>query len=620
MKKKIISILFVCFFSIFILTSCENPTLDRREPLTNYITNFEDYYTYTILDSDKYIYYPNEEQSNRLDEVLNKFLSVDVVVNKEFKEENALKHFYVCLVLSNDEYDLFFMYNASSDGDASISIYDNKTFTYYTVDDYQAELNLGVAICSVKDELKKDVVTEARLVDVFPWLGVYVFNEIETVTTNSGTPPLTPATHEYYKKGGNKDIYLDYFRSCSMKLVQENISVPGGASTKVIFKLNHTNYELDFYNDYLRYNGCNYSIAGADIHIEPDEIDFSFNFDSISGELYKAGIKIDNTYLETKEIRFVPKFTENYLGIPKYELRTSYGPIYIYNNKYININNMDYAITKAGYKIDSMLEKSLGNLLAYIENPHVLSNEVMSKLHFEKVEEGPDYNRNIISLNTLSYYDGEKLANVLGLPSDISDEMIKDKYSILILRRSGPIHKDFENVTLSELFIEAGNLYVTVNYNAKMNGVYDASVCEYLEYVLVNNDFSNKLTNRFNLYYNSKYIDGYFNILPYNMIDDIKKAYYRRFDAPNIDIDYDVYINRAFGEYNGSVAVKMSDSLTFDQPCETLETVGEYTFVYPTTNTIKIYYEDYLYSLSEAFEKGFITKDNLQEIYNLYNQ
>ena len=67
---------------------------------------------------------------------------------------------------------------------------------------------------------------------------------------------------------------------------------------------------------------------------------------------------------------------------------------------------------------------------------------------------------------------------VLGLPSDISDEMIKAKYSILILRRSGQFNKDFENVTLRELFIEAGNLYVTVNCNAKMNGVYDASVCE----------------------------------------------------------------------------------------------------------------------------------------------
>ena len=60
MKKKIFIILFVCFFSLFILTSCDNPHLDRKEPLTNHITDFEDYYTYTILDSDKYIYYMNK--------------------------------------------------------------------------------------------------------------------------------------------------------------------------------------------------------------------------------------------------------------------------------------------------------------------------------------------------------------------------------------------------------------------------------------------------------------------------------------------------------------------------------------------------------------------------------
>lgn len=618
MKMKIISVLFAFFFSIILLSSCENLTLYKMESLTNYITSFEDYYTYKILDSDENIYYPNEEQSNRLEEALIKFLSVDVVVNKNFKEENALKHFYACLVLSNNESDLFFMYNASPDGDASISIYDNKTFNYFTVNDYQAELELGVAICGIKDELKKDVVAETSLIDVFPWLDMYVFNEVEAVSTNSGTHPLTPALHEYYKKDGNKDIYLDYFRSCTMKLVQENINVPGGTSTKVIFKLNHTNYELEFYNGYLLYNGNNYSIAGADVYIDPDETDLSFNFDSISGELYKAGIKIDNTYLETKEIRFVPKVTENDLGIPEYELRCTYGSIYIYNNKYININDIDYTITKAGYKIDSMIDKSLKDTLTYIENPHVLSNEVMFKLHFEKVGEGPDYNRKIISLNTLSHYDGVNLANVLGLDSDISDEMIKSKYSILVLRRSDPIHEDFEKVTLRELFIEAGNLYVTVNYNAEMNGVYDASVCEYIEYVLVNNDFSNKLTNRFNLYCNSKFNDGHFNILPYSMIDDIKRAY--RIDGPVIDMAYDIYINRAFGQYNNSVAVIMSDSLTFDLPCETLETVGEYTFVYPTTNTIKIYHEDYLFSLSEAFENGFITQDNLQVIYNLYNQ
>ena len=563
----------------------------------------------------------NDEQEERMLNALNQFMSVDVIAQKDFDEEKALKHFYVCLVLSNNKYDLFFMYNASPDGDASITIYDNKTYTLYSVvDNYDAELSLGVTICSIIDELREEMVVEAKLVDVFPWVDMYVYDEIETITTYSGTPPLTPAKHEYYLEDGNKDPYLDYLRSCSIKLVQFNYSAPGSTTTKVIFKLHHKNYELEFYEGYLRYNGRNYRVIADDVYIKPDLVDYSLNYNVISGELYKAGIKIDNTQLETKEIRFVPKFTDNYIGIPEYELRSTYGPIYIYNNKYININNMDYVITKAGYKIDYMLDKSLGDSLTYIENPHVLANEVMSKLHFEKVDEGPDYVRNIISLNILSYYDGENLANVLGLPSNISDEMIKTKYSILVLRRNGPIHDDFKNVTLSELFIEAGNLYVTVNYNAKMNGIYDASVCEYFDYVLVNNDFSNKLTNRFNLYYNTKYLDGYFNILPYDMIDDIKRAYYHREDAPDIEVAYDIYIDQAFGEYNKSVAIMMSDSLTFDMPCETIEVIGQYTFIYPTTSTIKIYHDECLYSLQEAFDLGYITQDNLQMIYNLYNK
>ena len=84
MKMKIISVLFAFFFSIILLSSCENLTLYKMEPLTNYITSFEDYSTHKILDSDENIYYPNEEQSNRLEEALIKFLSVDVVVNKNF--------------------------------------------------------------------------------------------------------------------------------------------------------------------------------------------------------------------------------------------------------------------------------------------------------------------------------------------------------------------------------------------------------------------------------------------------------------------------------------------------------------------------------------------------------
>lgn len=614
--KKTLFILFLCFFSFLGLMGCKS----TKETLAKYINDLEKY-TYTIIDNNQNIYYVNSKQKEKVISELNQFLSVEVEKHKNYSEEDALKHYSVCLTLSKNKYNLFFLYNVNTDGDISINIYDNKTNTLYSVvNNYDAELSLGATINSIRDELKEDVIIQSMLIDVFPWLNAYVFNEIESVTINSGMPPLTPLKHEYFKKDGNKGAYLAYLRNCSMHLEEENISVPGGASKKVIFKLDNTNYELNFYDGFLSYNGKNYSIIGPDAYVAPDEIDYSFNFNVASGELFKAGIKIDNTSLETKDIRFIPKVTTDYLGIPEYELKTTYGSIYIYNNAYININGMDYAITKYDYKIDNMIDNTLGKSLTHIENPHVLSKEVITKLVFEKGKEGPDYESNIISLNNLSHYEGENLASLLGLPSDISDEMIKEKYSILKLKRTGPANKDFENLTLSDLFIETSNLYVTVNYNIKMNIAYDAAICEYVEYVLVNNDFSNKLRNRFNLYCNNKYLDGYFDILPYDMIDDIKEAYHEKLDAPKIDIAYDVYINKAFGEYNKSVAVIMSNSYFYYLPAEAIETVGGYTFVYQTSTPIEIYHENHLYSLTDAFKKGFITQENLQTIYNLHNK
>lgn len=154
--KQTISILFLCFLSVLTLTSCNKPFIERKKPLTNYFNDFEDYHTYTIMDSDKNVYYMNDEQENIIIDALNKFLLVDVVKYEDFNEENALRHFYVCLVLSNNSFDLFFMYNASPDGDARIEIYDNKTATLYKVaDNYDAELALGVTICSIFEELKK---------------------------------------------------------------------------------------------------------------------------------------------------------------------------------------------------------------------------------------------------------------------------------------------------------------------------------------------------------------------------------------------------------------------------------------------------------------------------------
>jgi hypothetical protein len=48
------------------------------------------------------------------------------------------------------------------------------------------------------------------------------------------------------------------------------------------------------------------------------------------------------------------------------------------------------------------------------------------------------------------------------------------------------------------------------------------------------------------------------------------------------------------------------------------EEVGEYTFNYPDGNRIEVLYNGELYTLCEAYNNGYITDENLANIYSLH--
>ena len=91
--------------------------------------------------------------------------------------------------------------------------------------------------------------------------------------------------------------------------------------------------------------------------------------------------------------------------------------------------------------------------------------------------------------------EGESLAKLFNLPEDISDEMIKSKYSLIEIARNDPIDDKFNNVKLHDLFIEGGNLYVTTDYQVNSTEAFDAAIKTYYEYVLVHNDVIKGLKN-----------------------------------------------------------------------------------------------------------------------------
>ena len=80
----------------------------------------------------------------------------------------------------------------------------------------------------------------------------------------------------------------------------------------------------------------------------------------------------------------------------------------------------------------------------------------------------------------------------------------------------------------------------------------------------------------------------------------------------------DVYLF-ALGKYDQAYAVYIVCGTTF-MPVTGQETVGGYVFQYPQqTYRIWIYCGNDLYSLTEAYEEGFLSDENLQKLYENYN-
>ena len=95
-----------------------------------------------------------------------------------------------------------------------------------------------------------------------------------------------------------------------------------------------------------------------------------------------------------------------------------------------------------------------------------------------------------------------------------------------------------------------------------------------------------------------------------------------------IEVDYDVYYNRKpdsdpvyvkyyYGTYNGAVAVKIHGPFSYSD-VEMFEEVAGSVFYYPYTNFIKIWKDGEFFSVNEAYEKGYLTKNDVAVIARSY--
>ncbi|MCL2375011.1 MAG: hypothetical protein FWC82_00575 [Firmicutes bacterium] len=79
------------------------------------------------------------------------------------------------------------------------------------------------------------------------------------------------------------------------------------------------------------------------------------------------------------------------------------------------------------------------------------------------------------------------------------------------------------------------------------------------------------------------------------------------------------YVFRYYGTFDEASVVMMGSTENFPGDMEWKETVAGITFFYGDTRRIIVWYENYFYTLQEAFEHNILTQENLQVIANINN-
>jgi len=97
----------------------------------------------------------------------------------------------------------------------------------------------------------------------------------------------------------------------------------------------------------------------------------------------------------------------------------------------------------------------------------------------------------------------------------------------------------------------------------------------------------------------------------------LKKDYLIKLNNNTISLK-DVYIDKCYGIYGDSVAVVMAlKSHVFPPSADYIEVEG-FEFWFSTGLHIVIWNNGNFYSLQDAFDKGFLTLENLKTIHDLY--
>ena len=100
----------------------------------------------------------------------------------------------------------------------------------------------------------------------------------------------------------------------------------------------------------------------------------------------------------------------------------------------------------------------------------------------------------------------------------------------------------------------------------------------------------------------------------------IKQDYLNQFDDGMHRVVDDVTIHSYYGTYNGSVVLIISYNDDYPQ-IPSSETVADFVFGYANPGrVISVWKAGAFYNLTQAYERSFLTQENVETVHNLYNK
>ena len=189
-------------------------------------------------------------------------------------------------------------------------------------------------------------------------------------------------------------------------------------------------------------------------------------------------------------------------------------------------------------------------------------------------------------------------------------------------RVEGMWNESLCNVSYYDLFIENGQIYVTISYDDYEN-MGDDVIAHFSELILIPKEWQQKLskTSNFAINYNVEFNNSNIKnkyIMRYSKMSEFKDAFRNQILNTKYDDQMyrEIYMFDVYGEYGDCLVA----TVTYDGYVHTdvfmpmVETFGDITITYDACYPIYACYNSTLYSLTDAYNIGYLTIDDIKDI------